>query len=57
MTQKNTPAVAARLTLIVEFDEVPEMSAVERILDEARGYGGIKSALFETLQLVKKELR
>jgi hypothetical protein len=46
----------ARLTLVVEFDTLPEENDLERILDEARSTGAIKSAEYETLKLVKRRL-
>mgnify|MGYP003577227160 CR=1 FL=1 len=46
----------ARLTMVVEFDEIPDLAEVERIMDEARSYGAVKQVTWETLQLSKKEL-
>lgn len=46
----------ARLTLVVEYDEVPSDETLDRVLDEARGEGAITSAEFETLQLVKRDI-
>lgn len=51
------PKPVARLTMVVEFDEIPDDDAIERILDEARAVGAIAKAEFETLQLVKKILK
>jgi hypothetical protein len=54
MSDKSKPV--ARLELIVEFDTLPEEDDLDRILDECRSHGAIKKAMFETLQLVKREL-
>lgn len=53
-TPRKSPA--ARLTLVVEFDDVPDSSEVERIVEEGRAYGYVKQATWELLTLVKKEL-
>lgn len=57
MAKKTEKLPAARLTLVVDFeDEAPDLDALERILDEARSYGHITAADYETLKLLKKSL-
>jgi hypothetical protein len=46
----------ARLTLVVEFDNMPEDDDINRIIDEARSTGAVRSAEYETLKLVKRKL-
>jgi hypothetical protein len=48
--------IVARLTLVVEYEDIPDAREIEEVLDSARNYGGVKRATFETLELVKKEL-
>lgn len=38
--------VKARLVLVVTFDNYIEKEHIERIIDEARGYGSIERASF-----------
>lgn len=36
--------VVARLDIVVEFEELPDTSDIERILDEAKAYGAVAKA-------------
>jgi hypothetical protein len=48
--------IVARLTLIVEFEEVPSEDELDEIVEAARSYGTTKKAEFETLKPVKRTL-
>jgi hypothetical protein len=54
-TEKAKPV--ARLTLVVEYDTLPADDEIDRVLDAAREYGAVVSAEFETLQLVKRDVK
>lgn len=53
-TTKTEPK--ATLTMVVHFDYVPDRGDLERIVDEARAYGDVRSAIFETLKPVKEDI-
>ena len=49
------PPVAV-LTLVVEYDDLPDRSELEELLDKAREVGGPVQAKFEIRQLVTTDL-
>lgn len=55
MATKPTPA--ARLTLVVEYDDVPADREIEDIVEQARGLGTIIKADYEMLKLAKRSFK
>ena len=51
----NTPV--ARLTIIAEYDDIPDHEHLETVLDELRGSGTLKEAKLYILKEVVKDLR
>lgn len=50
------PGLKATLTLVVEYDEVPDTEDLEEIIDSARGLGRIKQADLGVHQPYKRSL-
>ena len=51
-----SPAVSARLLMVIEYEEIPEFSEVEELIDKARELGHPIVARFESLQPLAKDL-
>jgi hypothetical protein len=54
MATKKEPA--ARLTVVVEYNALPDLDDVRQVLEEARHYGDVKTAQFEILMPAVQDL-
>lgn len=55
-TSEPKSKVIATLTLVVEYEELPDNSEIEDVLDKAREVGYVQKASFTVLRAVTKEL-